>query len=187
MRRSAVLFALALAACAPSSSNPTPQSVAPTGTRVRTYGTDESAADVDLPAEALATTVALPATPDQVWQRLPAAYASVGIDVKMSDPTKLTLGNVDYHPHTTRDRRLSDWFNCGTTSLGTVIADRYAMTVSVQSQVLPAASGSTLTTTVSAFARDMSGTSSAAVRCSTRGGLEHAIHAAVAASLMNRP
>jgi hypothetical protein len=184
MRRLTLLCMLSLAACAPSG-NPTPESSAPTGTRVRTYGTDETSADVDLPVEALATSVALPATPDQVWVALPAAYAAVGIDVKMSDPTKLTMGNVDYHPRSTSARRLSDWFNCGVSALGTVIADRYSMNVSVQSQVLPASGGSSLTTTVSAFARDMSGSSTAPVRCTSRGGLEHAIHAAVASHLLH--
>ena len=192
MRIRALLPALALSVCAAahaSAQQATPpgaeMTAAPaTGTQFTTDPGGEIRGSVT--NEVSTTATRIPFSAEQVWQVLSAAYADIGIEVKSSDPATRTLGNVNFHPRgAINGRRVSEYLDCGNSNLGAPIADVYSVRMSIQSSVVPAGTGSTVQTRITAFARDMNGSSSTPVHCNSRGRLESYLQAALLQALGN--
>jgi hypothetical protein len=111
------------------------------------------------------------ADPDKMLAALNAAYADLGIEVKLWDPPHGDVGNKNFTKmYRLGGASLSNYLGCGMTTNGDA-ADTYRVTLSLVSHVAPAAGGSTVLTSLSAFAEDLA-SSKGTVSCETRGILE---------------
>jgi hypothetical protein len=118
--------------------------------------------------------VAVTAPPDKMLAALRAAYADLGIEVKLWDPPNGEVGNKNFTKmYRLAGSPLSAYVGCGLTPNGQA-ADSYRVTLSVVSQVRPAGGGSTVLTSLSAFAEDLA-SSKGSISCETRGILEQKI------------
>lgn len=112
------------------------------------------------------------ATPAEVLDVLPAAFAAVGLPTPEIDPHQ-RLAVVQPHIVTRRlgGVRMSTYFDCGRGPAG-LYADLYRIHLSVATQVEPAGeSGSVVLTRVSAIGQNTGGTSGN-TGCSSLGQLE---------------
>jgi len=129
------------------------------------------------------STSSLPATVDQVWRVLPAAFDSLGIPVTQVDPVKRVMGNPGFKLRQRLGRvSLSRYVDCGQTQVGPN-ADSYDVHMTILVSLQAAAAGGTTASTnfevlakPIAFSQDYS-------RCSTRGYLESRLMEAVKAQL----
>ena len=130
--------------------------------------------------EVSATVFVIPATLDRTWGVLEQAYRDLGITVEARDPAAHTLGNANVRPRGgIGGRRVSEYLDCGNTNLGAPAADLYSVRMSVQSHLVAQGDSSRVETEVTAFARDMNGSSSTPVHCNSRGRLESALNFAI--------
>jgi hypothetical protein len=112
-----------------------------------------------------------PVPPDKMLAALRAAYADLGIEVKLWDPPHGQVGNKNFTKmYRMGGQPLSDYLGCGVTTTGEA-ADNYRLTLSLVSQVAPSAGGSTVMTTLTGYAEDMA-SSKGTISCGTRGILE---------------
>lgn len=82
--------------------------------------------------------VTIGAPVQKVWQALPVAFDSVGIQLTLVDPKKHTMANEGFKVRQKiRNERLSTYFECGTTQVGPN-ADSYELYVTVHSFLEPA-------------------------------------------------
>ncbi|MDT8369620.1 MAG: hypothetical protein RQ745_10470 [Longimicrobiales bacterium] len=115
---------------------------------------------------------------ERIWEVLPGAYAALGIEIQHVDAAEHVLGNRQL---SIRRRlggvRASSYFDCGRHAVtGQASADNFQLTASVTTQVLAdGEDGALVITSVGAFGRPISGTSSNDVRCSSRGKIEEEI------------
>jgi hypothetical protein len=159
----ALVVAIVIAGCSSATTNQ-----APTHDRVIATGVD---AVLHAHERDLQGPVPVAATPDKMLAALNAAYADLGIEVKLWDPPHGEVGNKNFTKmYRLAGASLSNYLGCGTTTNGDA-ADTYRVTLSLVSHVAPAASGSTVLTTLSAFAEDLA-SSKGAISCETRGTLE---------------
>jgi len=159
----AMIVAIAVAGC---SSATTQQS--PTNDRVIATASDAvlHAHDTNKPGP-----VPVAANPDKLLAALNAAYADLGIEVKLWDPPHGQVGNRSFTKmYRMGGASLSQYLGCGMTANGDA-ADTYRVTMSLVSQVASAAGGSTVQTTLNGFAEDLA-SSKGTVTCETRGILE---------------
>lgn len=112
---------------------------------------------------------------DAAWARVTRAYDVLKIPVTDADKARLMIGA---RRALVRDRlageRISHWFSCGETAMGTPRADSYAVYLTALTQVVPTpggGSGYTARTVVSAFANPVDASSNS-VQCSSTGALE---------------
>jgi hypothetical protein len=116
-----------------------------------------------------ATTVNAP--PAAMLSALSAAYADLGIEVKLWNPQTGEVGNRNFTKmYRMAGRPMSDYLGCGTTTTGQA-ADNYRITMSFVSRVTPNGSGSKVETTLTAYAEDIS-SSKGTLACLTLGTLE---------------
>lgn len=115
------------------------------------------------------------ATPDAALVALAAAYADLGIEVKLLNPKTGEVGNKHFSKmYRLAGAPLSTFVGCGLTLTGAA-ADSYRVTMSLVSQVTPSGSGSRVDTQLTAFAEDI-GSSKGTLSCLTLGTLEERIH-----------
>lgn len=116
----------------------------------------------------------------KTWRAMPAAFDSLKVPITSVDPGPHTIGNGEMQLR----RRLGavplrEYLNCGYTQ-NVPNTETYDVHMSVMSRLTPAAAGgTTITTTVQAYARPIS-TSGESVRCSSTGNLEIRLGALVA-------
>jgi hypothetical protein len=120
-------------------------------------------------------------SPASLWSRLNNAYASLGLPVTERDSSVYAVAaqNAQFSGRI-GGGQMSLVIDCGLTTVGSQRANAYHVWLTVASQLLPSAKGSTLRTTVIAKAQDQS-SSTAAVQCGTTGKLEHEIATALGA------
>ncbi|MGH7603804.1 MAG: hypothetical protein ACRENK_07385 [Gemmatimonadaceae bacterium] len=116
-------------------------------------------------------TAVVHAAPDRMLAALKAAYAGLGIETKLWDPSNGQVGNREF----VRTRRMagaamSQYVSCGTTLTGEA-ADSYRITISLVSQVSPVADSSRIDTQLVARADDMA-SNKGTITCQTLGTLE---------------
>jgi hypothetical protein len=115
--------------------------------------------------------VPVEAPPDKVMAALNAAYADLGIEVKLWDPPHGEVGNKSFTKmYRLAGASLSQYLSCGLTTNGDA-ADTYRVTLSLVSHVTRATGGSTVLTSLSGIAEDLA-SSKGTVTCETRGILE---------------
>lgn len=174
-----ILSVLALASsvsCASSGSAPDPGLPGPSD---RVVFVDEAGTTLrtSVPPSAKA---AVAAAPGRVFDATRAAYADLGIPVASADPGtgQVTSGEF-WKMHTLGKTSLSAYLDCGRAATG-AIAEIYRVYLVVSSLVRPDGSGAQLETAVSAYARNIEGTSGNRVACGSTGELEERIRRAVA-------
>ena len=180
MRR-LVLLPLALLGCSTSStieSTPVPETVRVVGSANPTGAISMGV----VPTAASARSSSFFATPDAVWQVLPAAYESLGVPLSMSDAATRTLGNAGFNAR----RRLGSvplvrYIDCGSTQ-GGPSAETYDIRLVINSVVRPGEAATTLATTVEAMGKPVA-FSGEYIHCSSTGVLETRIADAVKARL----
>jgi len=170
---------LALAACAPAASNPSPEQVAltPTTTRVET---PDGAMEARTMAEDRSVVQTIKAAPDVAWSKLPAVYGELQIPVTgYVDPAKQIMSKGTRLRGRLGKLRLSQIITCGTDITGDDKANTYEVSLDVSTVVSPAANGqANVSSMVTANARPMA-TSGDPVRCVTTGSLERRIANAI--------
>jgi hypothetical protein len=160
---SAALITLFLGGCSASTQQPAP--------RDRVIAT--TAGDAVLKTRELNQQgpVAVPAPPGKMLAALSAAYADLGIEVKLWDPPHGQVGNRNFTKmYRMGGQPLSDYLGCGVTTTGEA-ADNYRLTLSLVSQVAPSGGGSTVVSTLTGYAEDLA-SSKGTISCGTRGILE---------------
>ena len=168
--RLAPLLALLAIACAP------PQNIAPTATSTRVGverrdGNEPNPIELRHQPDVGRTT--LPASLTSVWAVLPAVLDRLEIDVSHVDAAAGIIGNTGYRARQIEGVRMSRWLDCGRGPLR-ANADAYDVTLTVLVQLVPASNGTTVQTTVDAYARDRS-TSGGPVHCVSWGSLERRV------------
>ncbi|HEX8670827.1 MAG TPA: hypothetical protein VF710_03020 [Longimicrobium sp.] len=121
------------------------------------------------------TQVAAPAK--TLWGVLPGAYQDLALDLAVYDSTLMVIGNTGLQVNRGRlgDVRVSRYLNCGTDPMGSALADRYNVRISVVSRVRDAGGGaSVLETEVSGDAAQRA-VAAVAVSCASTGVLEEAV------------
>jgi hypothetical protein len=112
-----------------------------------------------------------------LWGVLPGAYQDLALDLAVYDSTLMVIGNPGLQVNRGRlgDTRVSRYLNCGTDPMGSALADRYNVRLSVVSRVRDAGAGNAvLETEVSGDAAQRA-VSSVAVSCASTGVLEEAV------------
>jgi hypothetical protein len=110
-----------------------------------------------------------------VMAALRAAYADLGIEVKLWDPSQGQVGNRDFSKmYRMAGARMSDYVGCGITTLGAA-ADSYRITMSLVTTVGAGEGGSKVETQLVARADDMA-SSKGAISCESTGRLENKLN-----------
>lgn len=109
---------------------------------------------------------------DQVWELLPAAYASLSIPITVREPANHVIGAERMRTHHyLGDVRLSKLLDCGDIE-GTLNADTFDVNLSMLTQLRPnSAGGTTVITRVDAAAKPAS-TAGQYNSCASTGQLE---------------
>jgi hypothetical protein len=122
-------------------------------------------------SEGAVMSVVVKAPPAKVLVALLSAYADLGIEVRLYDPSAGQVGNRDFSSvHRFAGERISKYLSCGQILMG-LAADSYRITMSLVSQVTPHGSDTNLGTWLTASARDLA-TSSSSSSCVSTGALE---------------
>lgn len=173
MRRS-LTVALILGAACSSGSNPDPAAtpaVRPNTERIVT----STGAQVQINAMNVDTDVRLfsTGTPAQVFAVLPAVYTELGIPITVNNSNTKTVGNTGW-----RTRRsiakvpMQRYLDCGGSG-NMQNAETYSIHMSVVTTVVPNTSGgSVVSTAITATGKNPVTSSTAEVRCATKGDLE---------------
>jgi hypothetical protein len=115
----------------------------------------------------------VPAGLTAVWGVLPGVFERLEIEVSRVDAANGIMGTEGYRARRVAGERMSLWLDCGRGPVQAV-ADEYQVTLLLMVQILAAAEGTVVRTTVDAYARgrDSSGSS---VHCISSGRLERRI------------
>ena len=147
---------------------------ASTGTQAPSHGnraiiTGAGVRQTDNSITSDATTVKTP--PAAMFAALAAAYADLGIEVKLSNSQTGEIGNRNFSKmYRMAGAPVSEFVGCGQMTTGEA-ADNYRVTMSLVSHVMPNGSGSIVRTELTAYAEDIS-SSKGTLACLTRGTLE---------------
>lgn len=128
--------------------------------------------DIELTRDRIHTQHLVDASADAVWKALPAAYAALGLEGVVVDPTARQFGVPRYRLASRRmaARRLSDLFSCGSSSTGSN-ADSYEVRYLMVTRLNPEGGSTEVETLLEAVAhpRSVSGQS---IQCASTGVLE---------------
>lgn len=172
-------FLLLAAGCASTASDPAAGTAQPTVAPAPTVNTGRivtsGGGTVQLNTMNLDTDVKLfvTGTPDEAWAVLPKVYSELLIPVSVNDARTKTIGNTGWKTRRSIGRVPAQrYLECG--SSGTLEnAETYQLTLSIVTTVLPnAAGGSVISTAISGSGKNPVTSSSAEVRCASKGDLE---------------
>lgn len=112
-------------------------------------------------------------TADEAWAVLPGVYQELGIPLSVNDNVRKTLGNTGWKTRRSIGRVPAQrYLDCG--SSGSMEnAETYQLTISITTSVLPNQNGgSVVSTALSGVGKNPITSSSAEVRCASKGDLE---------------
>jgi hypothetical protein len=117
----------------------------------------------------------LTGTPASHWAQLQAAYRSLGLPLTARDGAALAIAsqNAQFSGRF-NNQPMSKFIDCGLAAVGSQRANDYRVWLTVASQLVPSATGTTLRTSVVSKAQDQS-SSTSPVQCGTTGELESLI------------
>ena len=130
-----------------------------------------------------ASSAEITAPPEAVWLAVQKVYKDLDIPLTVDNPAAHQLGNNDFFK--TRQiggERMSSYIDCGSGVTGPK-ADTWRIVMSLLTDVLPTANGTTLKVTFKASGKDMTAGSSFLVPCGNNGRLESSVIARVKAAL----
>ncbi len=179
MRVFALFLAVATAAACATTSEPGTSTAVDRRTTNVTYasGMGETSLNLETSSTIQRRSTQMAANAKTLWGVLPGAYQDLALDLAVYDSTLMVIGNPGLQVQRGRvgDTRVSRYLNCGTDPMGSALADRYNVRLSVVSRVREAAGGgSVLETEVSGDAAQRA-VSSVAVSCASTGVLEEAV------------
>jgi hypothetical protein len=170
------LLALTLATAACASGNrvvdtdSAPTSTVATGRVVTTSG-----ANVQMNTMNIDTDVRLfsTGTVDQAWSVLPSVYAELGIPLSMNSAGTKSLGNTGWRTRRMIGGvRMYNYLDCGGSG-NMQNAETYSITMSIVTTIKPNdGGGSVVSTAITGIGRNPVTSSSADVRCASKGNLE---------------
>lgn len=172
MRSALVLLSLAAAGCASTgTTSSSPTRLDRSSTTIESVGLTIETTTV---LETVGTRIPTPAA--DLWATLPLVYGDLGIALATHDAAQMVIGNPGLIVQGNRlaSTRVSRYLNCGVDPLGSPLADRYQVVLSVASRVRTAGEESLLETQVSGSAGQR-GVAGNAVTCTSTGVLEEAI------------
>lgn len=126
-------------------------------------------------------------TVDEAWAVLPGVYQALGIPLSMNDNVRKTLGNTGWRVRRQIGRvSTRNYLDCG--SSGTLEnAETYQLTLSITTTILPnPKGGSIVSTALTGSGKNPVTSSSAEVRCASKGDLEMRIRDEVQKALLAR-
>ena len=165
------IAALTAAGCATSpASRPAETNTSTLSVGFRDY---DNRTSIDLRHQAGVGETTVPAGLTAVWGILPAVFEQLEIDITHVDASAGEMGNPGYRARRVGGERMSRWLDCGR-SLVRSNADEYEVRLAVVVQLLAAEHGTTVRTTVDAYARDRS-VSGGSVHCLSWGSLERRV------------
>lgn len=179
MRQLSLAFAMLLAACAGSCTpGGVPVTSAPAhGTRV---DTNAGILLLDTNNRVQATRHTVAGTPEALWPALVRTYVDLGISVAHLDSTRHVIGNPDLPARREfAGQRITNLLDCGRTAVGVPIADRYAVTVQVFTQLVRSEGGTEVRSVLTGRAVNPT-TNDPPVQCASTGRLEGRIAAGIA-------
>ena len=155
---------------APVAEAPTPTPTVSTGRIVTGNGQtlQMNTMNIDLDVKLFVT-----GTPDEAWAVLPGVYSELLIPVSVNDTRTKTIGNTGWKTRRSIGRVPAQrYLDCG--SSGTLEnAETYQLSLSIVTTVLPNANGgSVISTAISGSGKNPVTSSSAEVRCASKGDLE---------------
>lgn len=112
-------------------------------------------------------------TVEEAWAVLAGVYQELGIPLSINDPVRKTLGNTGWRTRRAIGRVPAQrYLDCG--SSGTLEnAETYQLHLSIVTSILPNANGgSVVSTALSGTGKNPVTSSSAEVRCASKGDLE---------------
>ncbi|MBX7120001.1 MAG: hypothetical protein K1X31_13495 [Gemmatimonadaceae bacterium] len=112
-------------------------------------------------------------TPDEAWAVLPGVYQELGIPLTLNDPRSKSIGNTGWRTRRAIGRVPAQrYLDCG--SSGTIEnAETYQLNLSIVTRILPNPNGgSVVSTAISGTGKNPITSSSAEVRCASKGDLE---------------
>jgi hypothetical protein len=179
MRVFALFLAVTTAAACATTGDPGTTTSVDRRTTSVSYGTGSGETSINLET---ANTIQKRTTPiaanaKTLWGVLPGAYQDLALDLAVYDSTLMVIGNPGLQVNRGRlgEVRVSRYLNCGTDPMGSALADRYNVRISVVSRVRETGAGaSVLETEVSGDAAQRA-VSSVAVSCASTGVLEEAV------------
>ena len=179
MRVFALFLAVATAAACATTSDPGTTTAVDRRTTNVTYasGMGETSLNLETSSTIQRRSTPVAANAKTLWGVLPGAYQDLALDLAVYDSTLMVIGNPGLQVQRGRlgDTRVSRYLNCGTDPMGSALAERYNVRLSVVSRVREAAGGgSVLETEVSGDAAQRA-VSSVAVSCASTGVLEEAV------------
>ena len=167
-----LLIGVVAGACAPPRQSAAPE-ISLTSVTVGQQDFDGSR-EIDLRHRPGVMETTLPASLSAVWTILPEVFDALDIDVTRIDASTGVMGNPGYRARRIEGERMSLWLDCGR-GLVRPYADAYEVRLTVIVQLLPSPDGgTTVRTTVDAYARDRS-VNGSAVHCLSWGTLERRI------------
>lgn len=183
MRVFALFLAVTTAAACATTGDPATTTAVDRRTTNVSYSTGSGETSINLEtANTIQTrSTQIAANAKTLWGVLPGAYQDLALDLAVYDSALMVIGNPGLQVNRGRvgDTRVSRYLNCGTDPMGSALADRYNVRLSVVSRVREAGAGaSVLETEVSGDAAQRA-VSSVAVSCASTGVLEEAVANAV--------
>lgn len=175
-RASLTLTAFLVASCASPSSGPAIPD--PTRAVVRVSGFEHA----EFWDEKDQNSITVPVSPEEVWRVLPNVYTGLEIPVTLRVPGELVLGNSGLQVRRIAGESMSHYVDCGT-SLSGVIANRYDVTVSLQTRIQEGPEGGARVATVLEAWAEPRVTRGDPVRCRSKGTLEKEIGLRLAGEL----
>ena len=123
-----------------------------------------------------AVSVALAASPDQVWAALPGVYRELGIQAEMRDDATRSIGTRGFTGGRIGGKRTMDYVRCGNQGSGPSSGGMFRTRLTIVTRVMAASGGKTeLVTEVGGTATPVEGTSTGVVACASTGDLEQRI------------
>jgi hypothetical protein len=166
----ALLLALATTDCAVAPPNAAPTTVTRLGVERRDGNNPNP---IDLRHQPGVGRTTIPASLTSVWSELAGVLGQLEIAISHVDAGAGTIGNTGYRARRVEGEPMSRWLDCGRGPVR-ANADVYEVTLTVLVQLHPADNGTTVQTTVDAYARDRS-TSGGSVHCLSWGNLERRV------------
>lgn len=153
---------------------------------MRTLAVDQSGATIQT-NNATVDRTNFKASPDELFRVTLLAFSDVGVDPTIIDAQHKRIGNPGFiRTRTLGAVALSRYLECGTNMSG-VKADNDRITLAVEANIEEDGTrDSAMRILVSATAKSMMGSSTAAVDCASTGKLEQALRNAVALRLAKR-